>query len=111
MTSAGSRSTVHWTRAYSAPERPGERARERGLADAGVVLDQDVALGEQGDEQVPHHLVADLDGPLDVRLQPRAGLRHRDWIELRQRGHVSMVRAGGGFRFNFSGAGFRGPGL
>ena len=36
-------------------DRPGERPSQRGLADARVVLDQDVALGEQRDEHVADH--------------------------------------------------------
>ena len=35
-----------------AVDRARQRARERGLADARVVLDEDVALGEQGDDDV-----------------------------------------------------------
>ena len=38
-------------------ERAGERPGERRLADAGMVLDQDVALGEKRDDQVAHDLV------------------------------------------------------
>jgi hypothetical protein len=35
-------------------ERGRERARERGLAEAGQVLDEQVAAGEQGGEGEPH---------------------------------------------------------
>ena len=73
-------------------ERPGERAGERGLAHAGVVLDQHVALGEQGDEDVAHDVVADLDRALDVLPQLGPDLRHGGWIELRNRRHAPMVR-------------------
>ena len=64
--SAGSRSAVHCTRANCAVDRARQRARERGLADARVVLDEDVALGEQRDDDVLEHLVADLDRAADV---------------------------------------------
>ena len=56
---------MHWTRAYSASSDRAS-ARRGGLADAGVVLDQHVALSEQGDEDVAHDVVADLDRALDV---------------------------------------------
>ena len=49
-----------------AVDRARERARQRGLADARVVLDEDVALGEQRDDHVLEDLVADLDGAADV---------------------------------------------
>ena len=49
-----------------AVDRARQRARERGLADAGVVLDEDVALGEQRDGDVLEHVGANLDRPLDV---------------------------------------------
>src|SRR5204863_201996 len=74
-------------------ERAGEGPRERGLADPGIVLDQHVAPGEQRDKEASHDLVPDLHGLLDVVPQPGAGLRYRDWIELRQRGHSTMVRS------------------
>ena len=53
-----------------AVERAGERAGQRRLADAGVVLDEDVPLREQGHHDVLEHLVADLDGAADVLLDP-----------------------------------------
>ena len=45
-----------------------QRARERGLADARIVLDEDVALGEHRDDDVLEHLVAHLDRAADVLL-------------------------------------------
>ena len=55
-------------------DRARERAGQRGLADARVVLDEDVALGQHRDDDVLEHLVADLDGALDVLLDaPRDG--------------------------------------
>jgi uncharacterized protein len=80
-------------------KRQRKRAGKRRLADARIVLDQDVALGEQGHHQIANDLVANLDRPLDVRLQPGARLRYRNWIELRQRGHSAMVRAKGPLGF------------
>src|SRR4051812_15243782 len=49
-------------------DRLGQRARERGLADARIVLDEDVTLGEHRDNDVLEHLVAHLDGAADVLL-------------------------------------------
>jgi hypothetical protein len=53
-------------------ERAREGPGERRLADPGVILDQHVTLGEQGDEQVTNDVVGDLDRPLDVVSQPPA---------------------------------------
>ncbi len=61
-TSPGSRSAVHCTRAYSASIERDERPRQRRLADAGVVLDQHVTLGEQGDDDVPQRALGHLHG-------------------------------------------------
>jgi hypothetical protein len=47
----------------------GQRTRERRLADAGVILDQRMPLGQQRDEQVAQRLLLDLDGLVDVRPQ------------------------------------------
>ena len=43
-------------------QRARERASERGLADAGQVLEEDVALGGDADERLVEQLLADLDG-------------------------------------------------
>ena len=65
---------MHWMRANWRVDRARERAGERGLADARIVLDEDVALGQHRDDDVLEHLVADLDGALDVLLDaPRDG--------------------------------------
>ena len=45
-----------------------QRAGERGLADARIVLDEDVTLGEHRDDDVLEHLVAHLDRAADVVL-------------------------------------------
>ena len=68
-------------------DRARERARERRLADARVVLDQHVALGEQRDENVADDTVADLDRPLDVCPQALAHLGYGGGIEIRNRRH------------------------
>ncbi len=39
-----------------AVDGPGQRLGQRGLADAGHVLDQQVAFGQHGDQRDPHHL-------------------------------------------------------
>jgi hypothetical protein len=59
-------------------------ARERGLSDPWIVLDEGVALGEQGDEQVGQRLLLDLNGLIDVRPQraPDGGER----LKLLRRG-------------------------
>ena len=59
---------MHWMRANCESIERDERAGERGLADARIVLDEDVALGEQRDDDVLEHLVADLDRAADVLL-------------------------------------------
>ena len=92
-------------------DRARERPRERRLADARVVLDQHVALGEQGDEQVADDGVVDLHRQLDVVPQPLTDLRHASRVQSGNRRHVAMVRvrcarqAGGG---RASGGAFRG---
>ena len=58
---------MHCTRANWQSTDLRERAGERGLTDAGVILDQYMTLGQQGDDHVVEHLIADLDGALDVR--------------------------------------------
>jgi hypothetical protein len=48
--------------------RARQRSRQGGLADPGVILDQDVAAGDQGHEHVAQSFVADLQRPANVRL-------------------------------------------
>ncbi|WIB37207.1 hypothetical protein [Curtobacterium sp. MCJR17_043] len=50
VTSDGSMSDVNWIRLTDPPDRRPERLREHGLADAGDVLDEQVALGEHDGE-------------------------------------------------------------
>ena len=47
-------------------DRARKRAGERRLTNAGVVLDQRVALGHQSDQEMTEDLRADVDGALDV---------------------------------------------
>jgi hypothetical protein len=70
-------------------DRAGERPRERGLPDAGVVLDQHVALGEQGHEHVPQHALGRLNGARDVVAQPGAKLRYLRRVEVRYGRHAA----------------------
>jgi hypothetical protein len=49
-----------------AVDRAGHRARQRRLADARVVLDQHVPLGQQRHDQVVERRAADLNGARDV---------------------------------------------
>ena len=55
-------------------ERARQRASEGGLADARVVLDQHVALGEERHEHVADDLLGRLDRARDVVAQPGAEL-------------------------------------
>ena len=75
--SAGSMSLVNWMRWKSQAERARQRVRERGLADARDVLDQQVAAREQaGERHADLRLLAedDLAGGLDdARHRRRAG--------------------------------------
>ena len=54
VTSLGSRSGVNWIRCHEPPVARARRLRERRLADAGDVLDEEMALGEQADERQVH---------------------------------------------------------
>ena len=75
-----------------------ERARERPgqgrLADAGIVLDQHVPLGEKSDEQLAKDAVGDLHRALDVLPQGSARLSHPRRIKLGHRSHRTMVGSG-----------------
>jgi hypothetical protein len=68
--------------------RPRERARQSGLPHARVVLDQDVALGEQRHEHVADHALRRLDRLGDVVPEPRAELCYLGRIELRDGRHA-----------------------
>ena len=66
MTSEGSRSGVNWIRANVQSIERGQRLRQARLADAGDVLDQEVALGDQAQQRELDDLGLALDDPLDV---------------------------------------------
>jgi hypothetical protein len=68
-------------------DRAGERAGQGGLADARVVLDQHVALREEGNEHVPQHPRRRLHSPRDVVAQADAELRDLGRVELRDGRH------------------------
>ena len=74
-------------------ERPCQRPGKRGLPDAGMVLDQDVALGEERDDHVADDLVGDLHGAADVLRQGGAEPGDPRWVEIRRIGHhTGMLR-------------------
>ena len=66
VTSDGRRSGVNWMRLPGAADRAGDRLGQRGLAHAGDVLDEEVALGEEAHEREVDLLALALDDPLDV---------------------------------------------
>src|SRR5919112_5982646 len=90
-------STVTWRSCMHSSElaldRARERAGERGLADARVVLHEHVALRQQRHDRVAELLVADLHRAADVLRDP---LRHRDGGR-HLGGGEALVRLGGGF--------------
>ncbi len=69
VTSEGSRSGVNWMRWQVPPIERRDRLGQRGLADAGDVLDEEVALGEQAHEREVHLFPLALDHALDVAEQ------------------------------------------
>ena len=66
VTSLGSRSGVNWMRRTLHAIERADRLGQQGLADAGDVLDEDVALGQQRDEREADHLGLALDDRRDV---------------------------------------------
>ncbi len=64
--SPGSMSAVHCTRPTLRVDALAERARHHRLADAGHVLEQDVALGDHRDQREAHDVGLALDDVLDV---------------------------------------------
>ena len=70
-------------------DRARERASQRGLSHPRVVLDQHMALGQEGDEHVAQHLIGRLDRTRDVRAQPGAQLRNLRRVEIRNGRHGS----------------------
>ena len=57
---------MNWMRRQLPPMEPATRLGERRLADAGDVLDEEVALGEEADEGEAHDFALALDDLLDV---------------------------------------------
>ena len=74
VTSDGSRSGVNWMRRNDAAEALAQRLGQHRLADAGNVLDQDVALAEERDEGDPHLAVLPDDHALDAGDDALRGL-------------------------------------
>jgi hypothetical protein len=69
--------------------RAGERASQRGLADSGVVLDEDVPLGHQRDDHLAEHARGDLDGLADVGSDAFAECGNAGGVELGHRRHLT----------------------
>ncbi len=74
-------------------DRASQRLGEHRLADAGHVLDEQVALGEQDDQGCPDHLGLAVDDALD-----RAGHARRDIREVAQAGPGLAPRYDAGLR-------------
>ena len=79
VTSEGSRSGVNWMRRKVQPRLLAMRLGEHGLAGAGHVLDQQVALAQQRHEREAHLGVLADDDPLDVGDDLIGRLRDGHW--------------------------------
>jgi hypothetical protein len=89
-----------------AVDRPGQRLCQHGLADAGNVLDQQVPLGQQGDQRQADHLGLALDHPLDVDpdlVEGGGEVVHATRLWAR-RGHPRWLLSCGSRRIDCSGA-------
>ena len=76
--SAGSKSGVNWMRLKLRLHRRGERADGQRLGESGHAFQQDVAVGQQADEQPVHELFLADDDVGDFLAQladPGGGLR------------------------------------
>ena len=71
-------------------ERPGQGR----LANAGTILDQDVPAGDQGDEEIAHRAIANLERPLHVGPQSLPQRLGGPRIEVRQFLHANLNRKG-----------------
>ena len=91
VTSDGSRSGVNWMRCHVPADRAGDRLRQRRLADAGDVLDEEVALGEQAHEREVDRLALALDHALDVVEQ---GVEQSGRTTMSRRGAVRGLNHG-----------------
>ena len=107
MTSDGSMSAVNWMRAKRPPIERARAGRERGLAHAGHVLDEQVAAREEADHREAYHAgLADdaagdvlLEGGDQVEVVGHSVLRRRVHGEEEERGapripHVVAAPAG-----------------
>ena len=74
-------------------DRAGQRPRQRGLADAGHVLDEQVAAREQRDDRVADRGRFAAEHPRDVRLQRRHQLCRRGRDRSRGMAVVLIVLA------------------
>ena len=79
-----------------ARHRLGERPGQARLADAGHVLEQEVALGDEGDEGVADLVVLALDAPADVGGEAGEHLGEPGDLGVRQRRRHRRVAAGRG---------------
>ena len=86
---------MHWTRAnWQSSVRESARARAV-LPTPGIVLDEDVALGEQRHDDVAQHVVAHLHGAADVLLDPpREADRGLDLLGATESGRGSIGSMG-----------------
>ena len=90
-TSAGSRSAVHWIRAYSASTERASDLASAVFPTPGIVLDQHVALGEQRDHQVAERRLRRLHRPPDVGLETSPELGYGRRVEFRNGRHFEAM--------------------
>ena len=84
---------MNWTREYLRPSTGGERLRERRLADAGDVLDQQVAARDQaGERQLDRVVLAD-DDARELALDGLDALGERDGLGGGTDGHGRVREA------------------
>ena len=74
VTSEGMRSGVNWMRLKLAADGAGERLGQHRLADAGDVVDEDVALAQQRDERHLDDVVSPDDDAADVLADAGGGV-------------------------------------
>ena len=72
-------------------DRTRQRAHERGLAHARMVLNEHVPLGQQRDEHVSQRALGHLDRERHVLADPRAQRRHVRGIELAGPVHLGRI--------------------
>ena len=98
VTSDGIRSGVNCTRGHRQPERPGERADDERLGQAGIVLEQDVAASQHPDQHEHDRVPLADDGALDLEhdvARDPANVVHRTRARRADlvRGHGRSPRA------------------